>query len=93
MQNTIKNRQSLIDFAIQECGSFETTFTLSEYNDLPITGDMTPGKEIHFLPEWVDKKKINRRIEPATAITEDEARALPWGGIGYMAIEFDFIIS
>ncbi|MCD7935975.1 MAG: hypothetical protein LUG98_03875 [Tannerellaceae bacterium] len=92
MQNTIKNRQSLIDFAIQECGTFESTFTLAEHNDLSVTSDIPAGTEIEFLPEWIDRKNTLRRIEPATALSSQD-RELPWGGIGYMAIEFDFIVS
>lgn len=88
------SRQSLFDIAVQECGSVEAVFDFAALTGLSVTSDIDAA-EIK-VPEVVDEKvvmtmRINS-IKPATAITE-ENEAVPLGGIGYMAISVDFIIS
>lgn len=98
MRSTIHNRQSLLDMAVQECGSFEAAFALSERNNIALTDDLTAGQEMEVAPEDVDKKRIvaalaAQDVKPATAISAGDAARVPWGGIGFMGIETDFIVS
>ena len=98
MRSTIHNRQSLLDMALQECGSFEAAFALSERNGIALTDDLTAGQELEVAPEDVDKKRIVtalavQDVKPATAISAEDAALVPWGGIGFMGIETDFIVN
>ncbi|MCC8154677.1 MAG: hypothetical protein LIP01_11005 [Tannerellaceae bacterium] len=93
MQNIIKNRQTLPDFAVQECGSLDKILELAELNGLSVTDDPEPGTLLEYQPEWVAKGKIQKNIQPATALTQEEREMAPWDGIGYMAIEINFIVS
>lgn len=98
MRSIIHSRQSLLDIAIQECGSFEAAYELAERNDLAVTDDMEAGAELEYIPEDVTKKQVvahlaARRIKPATAVSEQDTSLAPCGGIGYMGIEIDFIVK
>lgn len=98
MRSTIHNRQSLLDMAVQECGSFEAAFALSERNDIALTDDLAVGRELKIAPEDIDRKRIvialaAQNVKPATAISAEDAALVPWGGIGFMGIEIDFIVS
>ena len=98
MRSTIHNRQSLLDMALQECGSFEAAFALSERNGIALTDSLTAGQELEIAPEDVGRKRIAaalsaRGAKPATAISAGDAARVPWGGIGFMGIETDFIVS
>ena len=98
MRSTIHNRQSLLDMAVQECGSFEAAFALCERNGIALTDTLTAGSELKIAPENIDRKRIvsalaAQDVKPATAISAEDAALVPWGGIGFMGIEIDFIVS
>lgn len=98
MRSTIHSRQSLLDIAIQECGSFEAAYELAGRNGLAVTDDLEPGTELEFIQEDVTKKQVvahlaARRIKPATAASELDTSIAPYGGIGFMGIEIDFIVK
>ena len=98
MRTTIHNRQSLLDVAVQECGSFDAAFALAERNGIALTDDLTAGRVLEVAPEDVDKKRIVtalavQDVKPATAISAEDAALVPWGGIEFMGIEIDFIVS
>ncbi|MCD8041448.1 MAG: hypothetical protein LUH10_00130 [Tannerellaceae bacterium] len=93
MQNIIKNRQTLADFAIQECGTLEAFFEIAAYNGYSVTQDPVAGETLEYDPEWIIKKKYRKNIQPATAITASERDIAPWDGIGYMAVEINFFVS
>lgn len=84
--------QSLFDIAVQETGSVENVFELAFANDLSITDILQAGTEI-IIPDTIEKDKnvygyYNRlELKPATDIGAQK------GGIGYMGIQIDFIIS
>lgn len=94
MQSTVLNRQSLLDIAVQDCGSAEAAVSISMQSDVAITDDMPAGQSLEYTPDKVNRKIVSRlasyRVKPATAITEDDAELLTWGGIGYMGIQIDF---
>lgn len=98
MRSTIHNRQSLPDMAIQECGTFEAAFALAERNGLALTDNLTAGQELEIPPEQVTKKQVvvtleSQSVKPATAITAQDEKLAPYGGIGFMGIGIDFIVS
>nr|DAR27470.1 MAG TPA: hypothetical protein [Caudoviricetes sp.] len=98
MRVTIHSRQSFLDIALQECGSFEAAYTLAERNGLSMTDDLTVGQELEFQPADITRKNIVAalaayRVKPATAIRPEERALLPWGGINYMGVEIDFVVS
>ncbi len=84
--------------AVQECGSFEAAFALSERNDIALTDDLSAGQELEIATENIGNKRIVaalavQDVRPATAISAEDAALVPWGGIGFMGIEIDFIVS
>lgn len=98
MRSTIHKRQSLLDMAVQECGSFEAAFALSERNGITLTEDLAAGRELEVAPEDVGNKRIVAALaalgaKPATAILAEDAVRVPWGGIELMSIEIDFVVS
>ncbi|MCM1302102.1 MAG: hypothetical protein NC250_01210 [Alistipes senegalensis] len=98
MRSTIHNKQSLLDMAVQECGSFEAAFALSERNGIALTDDLSAGQELEIVPEDVGNKRIvaalaAQDVQPATAISAEDLACVPYGGIGFMGIEIDFIVS
>jgi len=80
------------------CGSVEAAFAISVRNGIPITEVLRPGDELEYAQEDIMDKQVvayykARNIVPATEISEAENAAAPSGGIGYMAIGIDFIVS
>ncbi len=85
-------RQSLFDIALQECGSVEGAISIAELNDVILTDELESGTELEIdsvLDKTVSKYYTLNEINPATAID----LVIPTGGIGYMAVQVDFIVS
>lgn len=84
--------QSLLDIAIQLGGSLESVFELAVANDISITESTNPGQTI-FLNNQSQSQIVDyyrsRGITPATSIIDSRQQ----GGIGYMAVGIDFIVS
>lgn len=99
MQYIVQNRQSLLDVAIQECGSLEAAFSLSRRNDIALSDDLAAGQAIEISGDDITNKNIVMRLstqgaKPATAISEKDKKTVPYElGLGFMGIEIDFIIS
>lgn len=89
---TVASRQSILDIAIQHCGSVEAAFQIALLNNLALTDELVPGQQIE-IPAVVNSSVVQyyevNNIQPATALTEDETP----GGIGYWIIELDFEIQ
>lgn len=85
--------QSLIDVAIQCCGSAEAAYDIALLNNISITEDLTAGLEL-TIPAAVNSSVVSyytqKGIKPATALTDTDT---VFGGIDYMGIEIDFIVS
>lgn len=95
---TVHNGQSLVDIAVQECGAFEAVFSLAVRNDLSVTDSLSTGQLLVYEQEDIVKKQIvvtlaAGKVRPATEVTAEEMAAVPYGGIGFMGIEVDFIVS
>jgi hypothetical protein len=90
----VLDRQNLLDLAIQQYGTAEAAFELALANDISLTDDLVAGQELLFKPVEASNKAIadyyaNRQLKPATGLSiEDTA-----GGIEFMGIEIDFIVS
>ena len=99
MKATVKERQTLLDIALQTGGHIETVFALAEANGMSITDRLEDGRVL-TVPEPVesgDTRTVElykaRMVEPATEVSPDDMAACPYGGIGFMGIEIDFIVS
>lgn len=96
MEVKVKDRQSLLDMAVQTAGSTEAAFRLSAANDIGITETLADGQVLDTVPaenaETV-RRYSAKKIEPATALSAEEMAALAQEGINFMGIEIDFIVS
>lgn len=98
MRSIVNSRQSLLDLAVQECGTFEAAFALAERNGWCLTDDVPIGTELDFTMEQIEKRRIvvsmaAQGVKPATAVSAQDATAAPYGGIGFMGIEIDFVVK
>lgn len=86
------NNQTLLDIAIQSGGSVNVVFDLAIENEISITDSLEAGKLLRYQtisePEIVNYYKY-KGLLPATAIIDTRKQ----GGIGYMAVRIDFIVS
>lgn len=77
----VKARQTVMDIALQECGSAEATFEICRLNDISISDTIEPGTELE-LPAVSNQKVVEyyrfNGIEPATEDTDtaDEDKLL-----------------
>ena len=81
MKIEVKNRQCLVDIALQACGSVEAVFSIAERNGLSITDDLAVGQVLTYEPtDIVDKRVIAalsaENIYPAGATNENMLREL-----------------
>lgn len=93
MQITSKQGQWLGDIAVREAGSIEAIIEMAIASDLSVTEALTVGTPM-TTPTPIDKRVMNyyktNNIYPATVTTLEQKN---WGGIGFMAIEINFIVS
>lgn len=90
----ITDKQSLLDIAILTTGKAEQAMQIAIKNGLPLSEDVQPGTILQ-TPETIQNKQTVQyfnvnTIAPATALNEE---TIVNGGINYMGIEIDFIIS
>lgn len=88
--------QSLLDVAVVTTGTVETAVALAAANGMAVTDALESGQELELV--GVQRRDIVQRfavsgMEPATEISPEEASVLMPGGIGYMAVGVDFIVS
>jgi hypothetical protein len=91
----VRHKQTTLDLALEICGSIEDAFALCEANGWNITDELPTGAEVRETePTTANGRDIvaqykGRQTHPASDVAED---TLP-GGINYMGIEIDFIVS
>ena len=94
METVATYRQSILDIAIQHLGDAQKAFDLAMLNDRSITDDIEPGDRL-----TIDETQRNRRmvqyysvnaLMPATALDGELQKP---GGINFMGISIDFIVS
>lgn len=89
------DRQSLLDIAVQTSGGFEAAFDLAAANDVSVSEPLEAGAQLETAPvadKMVLERYTARQIRPATELSDEEIEAAPFGGIGYMGIEVDFMV-
>lgn len=94
---TVEQGQCLVDIAIQHCGGVGALYRLAGLNGISPTEYVSPGTILN-LPEVVNKDVAqyftDKQLVPAT--NEASTKFLnqqPRGGINYMQIGVDFIVS
>lgn len=90
-----KDRQSLLDMQLIASGTLEGIMEVCRTNGLALTDELSDGQELTFgeAGELRTARIYSfRGISPATAIQPEEEVLMP-SGIGYMAIQIDFIVS
>lgn len=99
MNTVVKDRQSLLDLAIIKGGSIETVMAIAEANGLSLSEDLKDGMviEIPAVIDSGDSKTAGKfsilGLEPATGVSNRDIMMCPTGGINFMGIEVDFIVS
>lgn len=92
----VKERQTLLDIALQTSGSVEAVVDLALANGLSITDELSDGQVLEVV-EVKDVAVVSRYeisgIFPATEASDEERSAMAYEGIGFMAIENDFVVS
>lgn len=89
------DRQSLLDIAVQTSGGVEAAFDLAAANDVSVSEPLA-GTQLETAPvadKMVLERYTARQIRPATELSDEEIEAAPFGGIGYMGIEIDFMVQ
>lgn len=88
----VQRHQTLIDLAIQYCGTVEAVVKLAALNGLAATDDLTPGTFIE-IPDVYDERVAkyfrDNDLKPVTVVSPD----LGSEGIEFWGIEYDFIVS
>lgn len=91
------DRQSLLDIAVQTSGSIEAVIALAYKNGVSITDQLPIGiklETVGVVDKTVVERYVVKKIRPATALSNGEnVSPETSGGIGYMAVEIDFIVS
>lgn len=87
--------QTLLDIAIVTAGGLEALVDMAAANGIAVTDDLAAGQEIALAE--VRRRSVVQQFaagssQPATAMIEEEEQLLP-GGIGYMAVGVDFVVS
>ena len=94
----VKVGQSLLDIALQTTGDADNALQIALFNGLCLTESLISGTTLEIpsdLNTNVDVLEVYRekKIIPATAATSQQEALNPFGGIEYMGIEIDFIVS
>lgn len=99
MKIKAKERQTLLDIALETAGTVAAAFEIAEANGLSMTDALEDGQELE-VPEPTSEREARtvRRyraqgIEPATEAGAEAADICPYGGVGFMGIEIDFAVS
>jgi LysM repeat protein len=92
----VKDNQSLADIAVQYLGDSSAAKDIAQLNGISISTTLVKGQVLQ-LPDTINNKKIanyyaKRGLVPASVATERDA-AVVQGGIDYMSIGVDFIVS
>lgn len=96
MKVKAQDRQSLIDIALQTSGGMEAAMALAIEHDIPVSEQLAPDAVLETVAP-TDRLVLGRYqardVRPATELSPADLEAVPYGGIGFMGIEMDFIVS
>lgn len=92
----VKDRQTLLDVALETSGSVEAAMELAIRNGRSLTSELSDGDRLTSV-EVVDAKVVERYsaecISPATEATVEDRMSMPYAGIGLMAVGIDFEVG
>lgn len=89
----IKKHQNIVDFTTQQAGSVEALFAVAVLNSISVTGNVELGTNLKMAAP-VNKKVVADLIKYEVDIVSDQVvEASIQGGIGFMQIGNDFIVS
>ena len=96
MTATVQHNQSLLDVAVQHCGTFEAAFDAALINHLSFTDTLQTGQQI-ALPAVTDRQTVAHfaaaNHSPATAISQPDDNPQQLEGIDFWAIETQFTVT
>jgi len=92
MQITSKQGQWIGDIVVRESGSIDDLFAMAITNDCSITDNMKIGTILNPSVQ-LDKRTINYYERNDIHVATSSINNKLLGGIGYMGIEIDFIVS
>ena len=86
---TVKNRQAIVDIAVEHCGSATAAMHIAVLNSKELTANLT-ANSVLILPEIIDKRVVDnfrqKNISPASQPPSLNT------GIGILQIDIDFNI-
>lgn len=90
----VREQQTVFDVCLKGTGSLENVLPFLNENDLHLDQLLEAGEELEVPEELIDEDVVVDLIEQKfyEAGTEVRGNDVP-GGIGYIGIEFDFIVS
>lgn len=90
----LQKHQTILDLALQYCGSAEALADIARLNDINETEEVAAGSMI-WVPEEIDSKVVkflsDGNYKPVTGIYNNLPEAQE--GLEFWIIELDFIIS
>jgi hypothetical protein len=89
----IKKHQNIVDFTAQQAGSVEALFSVSVLNGISITGDVEPGTNLKTAAPLNNKVVADLIKYEVDIVSDPIMEATIQGGIGFMQIGNDFIVS
>jgi hypothetical protein len=94
MKHVIEKHQTILDLAMQHCGTADALFDIAELNDIDVTSEVAAGQEVD-MPDAIDTSRVkflsdggHKPVTGSLVAVEDAQ-----GGLEYWAIEIDFVIS
>ena len=93
METKVIAEQSLFDIAILAGGSIESVFDIALQNGLSITGEMSAGQAIDISGIEGNQITDYYRVKGIMPTTFSSQEIFTLSGLGYMALEENFIVS
>lgn len=93
METKVIAEQSLFDIAILAGGSIESVFDIALQNDLSITGEMAAGQSLDVSRIESNQITDYYRVKGILPTTFSSQEIFTLSGLGYMALEENFIVS
>lgn len=93
---TVKDRQTVLDIAMQHAGTVEACIAVAEANGLSITDEMVTGqllKSTDIVFSEVVKTFYKENRSPANGSLTSGIEENSLGGIGNWSIGRDFVVS
>lgn len=86
----VKKNQTFIDFAVQHSGAIDEIINTAILNGIGITDDVAPGTILKVEPTVT---RVTKVFTTGNLDITSNMKDMPMGGIGYMQIGTNFIVS